>query len=201
MRSFQNLDFFQPFPGGLADVLQVYILLHYPSVLGIWVPKWKAFLGFLGISRFLDFDNDGKTSRSWSSREAPGHLTTTSMSNCLSYCWNMNTDLEASKVSSALDFALGSFVTSLMNHLVIGINFWLCTQLFHVPGELSCLEITESVQYVSHNFNKLFLIGKFWLQLLCPKFKTELYLVRFFCVVIKLVWENCETAKQKQKTS
>ncbi len=87
-RPLQSLHFvfLQPFRGGFAGVFWIIILLQNPSSLQLEVTnRWPDIVlqDFLVDSRIHGSIYHSKSSRSWSSKTAPDHYTTTT----IFYCW------------------------------------------------------------------------------------------------------------------
>jgi len=87
-RPLQSLHFvfLQPFRGGLAGVFRIIVLLQNPSLFQLEVRnRWPDILlqDFLVDSRIHGSIAHSKSSRSWSSKTAPDHHTTTT----IFYCW------------------------------------------------------------------------------------------------------------------
>ncbi len=143
-RPLQSLHFvfLQPFRGGFAGVFWIIVLLQNPSSLQLEVTnRWPDIVlqDFLVDSRIHGSIYHSKSSRSWSSKTAPDHHTTTTIFYCwydvlfLKCCvgtlpcmpflpslflmvesWTL-TLTEASEACSSLDVVVGSFVTSWMS--------------------------------------------------------------------------------------
>ncbi len=87
-RPLQSLHFvfLQPFRGGFAGVFWIIVLLQNPSSLQLEVTnRWPDIVlqDFLVDSRIHGSIYHSKSSRSWSSKTAPDHHTTTT----IFYCW------------------------------------------------------------------------------------------------------------------